>query len=1159
MNPHIAKQFFSEFIVIKPNIIKTSCGQQEAKYEARIPAFKEFHTNEKLIFTLFDFHPFFDGLISFRDLKNMGFNWNLQQNYLERHNLKIPVYQCSPTDYNCFNITVNENEVLRTILPTNAKEDGTYYIPYKLINPHCFIPESITTVENGHAVVEIHNVNIEDTYFNLPRPLEVFPINELEIFQAEIGTDSATLDQHQIEHNLRLNHLEEEEKHKLLKLCRQFYTIFQNQNEPLSATTQTTHKIVTSDEEPIYTRSYRLPEIHKKEVKDQIQKMLQDGIIRNSTSPWSSPIWIVPKKLDASGIPKWRLVIDFRKLNAKTIQDRFPIPNIDDLLDKLGRCQYFTTLDLASGFHQIKMHKESVEKTAFSTDHGHYEFLRMPFGLKNAPSTFQRMINEILKDFINKTCLVYMDDVIIFSTTLDEHMLNLKEIFRKLQEYNLKVQPDKCEFLKRETEFLGHIVTTDGIKPNPRKIDAILKMPLPKTHKEIKSFLGMVGFYRKFINNLSKITKPMTVCLRKGKRVEHTEDFKNAFETCKLILCNEPILVHPDFSKLFTLTTDASKYAIGSVLSQDGKPVCYASRTLNPNEVNYSVTEKELLAIVWSVKYFRPYLFGKHFKVKTDHKPLKWLESLKEPNSKLVRWKLLLSEYDFDTDYIKGKDNNVADSLSRNIESTGKTEDAIIKTQTDTAGSMINDIGDIDLTIQEFLKGNENHVTTIHSADEPPLLSYPYCDKPINYYKHQMIIKISDASPTPRVIREKVFDNQRYFINLRRRNMEEDLEEYVANLNNNITYHLHFPNKEDEKTFLKNIQEKIVRIPSKLLICSLKLTDVMTQNDQQDKMNYHHVYKTGHRGITTTLDSLKRNYYWPTMTKDVTNYINNCIICQKSKYERNPNEFKFQPIQIGSKPFARIHVDTLSVAKEKFLTVVDTFSKFAQAYHIPGVNAVNVLDGLLTFISHYGLPETIICDNGIEFNNNSFTDFCKLHKISIHYTTPKNPNSNSYIERFHSTLLEQIRIKTQQNPKESLTNLIKYSLLHYNNSIHSSTDHTPFEIVSGHFNSKDPFDVEEKHIVSKYVQDHKEKIKEKYKEISEKTKEKKQQQLDKINANRKEPITLSESDAVYHKERPRDKLAPRFIKINPIAQTRNKVKTDNSKYSKHNLKKRKTH
>ena len=242
-------------------------------------------------------------------------------------------------------------------------------------------------------------------------------------------------------------------------------------------------------------------------------------------------------------------------------------------------------------------------------------------------------------------------------------------------------------------------------------------------------------------------------------------------------------------------------------------------------------------------------------------------------------------------------------------------------------------------------------------------------------------------------------------------------------------------------------------------------------------MNYHHVFKTGHRGITTTLDSLKRNYYWPAMVKDVTNYIKNCIICQKSKYERNPNEFKFQPIPIGSKPFARIHIDTRSLAKEKFLTLIYTFSKFAQVYHIPGINAVNVLDGLLTFVSHYGLPEMIICDNGIEFNNNSFTDFCKIHKIQVHYTTLKNPNSNSYIERFHSTLLEQVRIKTQQNPKESLDNLIKYSLLHYNNSIHSSTDHTPFEIISGHFNSKDPFDIEEKHIVSKYVQDHKENVK----------------------------------------------------------------------------------
>ena len=662
----------------------------------------------------------------------------------------------------------------------------------------------------------------------------------------------------------------------------------------------------------------------------------------------------------------------------------------------------------------------------------------------------------------------------------------------------------------------------------------------------------MIGFYRKFINNLAKITKPLTECLKKGKKVEHTENFIKAYETCKNILCNDPVLVHPDFSKLFVLTTDASNFAIGAVLSQNEKPVCFASRTLNPSEVNYSVTEKELLAIIWAVKYFRPYLFGRHFKINTDHRPLKWLESLKEPSSKLVRWKLLLSEYDYEIDYIKGKQNLVADALSRN-----PLDNAESSLETN---SLFNELGDSSEVIKQFFETNEtNLTTTVHSADEMPLLSLPYSEKPLNYHKNQMIIKISESSPVPQCISEKIFGNQRFFINFRKRHMEEDFETFLANLNNNATYHLFFPDKEHELFFIRFIQDKLLRINSKLIICSTKLTDVTVDREREDKMNYHHIYKTGHRGITTTIESIKRNYYWPNLDKDVTNYVNNCNICQKAKYERLPNTFEFQKIPIGSKPFERIHLDTLSISKEKYLTVIDTFSKFAQAYPIPGVNAINVLDGILVFISHYGLPQIIVCDNGIEFNNNNFTDFCKLHKINIHYTTPKNPNSNSYIERFHSTLLEQIRTQSQQNAKESLDNLVRYALLHYNNSIHSLTNFTPFEIVSGHFNNKDPFDVEEKHIISKYVQNHKENIKNKYKEIIESVNEKKEQQLQKVNIKRKKPVTLSKNDNVYHKEQTRDKLASRFTKIVPVAQTSNKVKTDTSKYSKHNIKRRKKH
>jgi len=460
-------------------------------------------------------------------------------------------------------------------------------------------------------------------------------------------------------------------------------------------------------------------------------------------------------------------------------------------------------------------------------------------------------MNEVLKDFINQICLVYMDDVVIFSVTLEDHLRYLRKIFKRLKEFNLKIQTNKCEFLKKEAEFLGHIITPEGIKPNPTKIDAILKFPIPKTHKQIKSFLGMIGFYRKFINNLAKISKPLTLCLKKGRKVIHDEEFVKPFELCKIILCNESILSRLDFSKTFTVVTDASKFALGAVLTQNQKPICYASRTLNPAEINYSTTEKELLAIVWAVRYFRPYLFGRHFKIKTDHKPLKWLANLKEPNSKLVRWKLLLSEYDFEIDYIKGKDNVVADALSRNP----KNEEELNPLD---RTSIINEPGDINETIAEFIQ-NEVHLntSTIHSSDEIPILSFPYSEQAVNNFKHQMIIKITENSKALRVINEKVFENNRYYINLRRNQLEDDLIEFVALLTPNLTYHVHFPQKDDEKIFMTHMQDFLIRLTSNIIICPIKLNDVASENERRDKITYHHIYKTGHRGINTTLESLK--------------------------------------------------------------------------------------------------------------------------------------------------------------------------------------------------------------------------------------------------------------------------------------------------------------
>ena len=339
------------------------------------------------------------------------------------------------------------------------------------------------------------------------------------VFNAEI---LKTLD-------IRHEHLNQDELNKLIKLLNRYKDLTITENEKLTFTSKIKHKIVTMDDIPIYTKSYKFPEIYKTQVDKEIDKLLNDGIIQPSYSPWNSPIWVVEKKPDASGIKKIRVVNDFRKLNDKTVDDRFPIPDITKILSKLGTSNYFTTLDLTSGFHQIEMDPKDTEKTAFSTDKGHFEYKRMPFGLKNAPATFQRLMNYVLKDLVNKVCYVYLDDIIILGTSLEEHIQNIKAVFEKLREANLKIQLHKCEFLRKEVAYLGHIITIDGIKPNPEKIKIIQNFPLPKTITEIKSFLGLLGYYRRFIQDFSKITKPFTNCLKKiAKLIMRLKSISNA-------------------------------------------------------------------------------------------------------------------------------------------------------------------------------------------------------------------------------------------------------------------------------------------------------------------------------------------------------------------------------------------------------------------------------------------------------------------------------------------------------------------------------------------------------------------------------------------------------------------------------------------------------
>lgn len=351
-----------------------------------------------------------------------------------------------------------------------------------------------------------------------------------------------------------------------------------------------------------------------------------------------------------------RICVDYRKLNSVTITENWPLPNILDILEVLAMSKYFTILDLKSGYWQVLIDEESIEKTAFSTPDGHYEFLRLPFGLKNAPAHFCRIMSTLLGDL--NFVAIYLDDITIHSKSLDDHFSHINIVLNRLQDANLKLNPSKCTWIATEIKILGHIVANNKIAMDKDKIKAIVERAPPKNVKQLQQFLGLVGFYRRFIDHFSLIVVPLFALLKLNAKFVWDSSCDKAFEQLKKALVAYPILRQPDSSRPFVLYTDASGYALGAILGQfDGNDeyVCaYASRILNKHEVNYSIAEKECLAILFGLKNFRVYLLGTHFNIITDHSALKWLMSIKEPTGRLARWAIYLQGYSFDITHRKG-------------------------------------------------------------------------------------------------------------------------------------------------------------------------------------------------------------------------------------------------------------------------------------------------------------------------------------------------------------------------------------------------------------------------------------------------------------------------------------------------------------------------
>ena len=530
-------------------------------------------------------------------------------------------------------------------------------------------PESVRTSPTSQNL----NDQPENDVRKNPGPEIETPRNHLATMIS--GPHGATID-------LRLSAINEEEAQELKELLNQYTDVFVGPDGRLGCTDLLQHTIRTDPEQPpISQRPYKVGYKARQIIEEQVNELLAQGLIKPSDSPWASPVVLVAKKDGTT-----RFCVDFRKLNQVTRMEQYPIPDIRQSLDVFGQAgaAYFSTLDLKSAFWQVKMDPESAPKTAFITVDGVYEFTVLPFGLCGAPITFSRLMAKAMRGLIWKNCLVYLDDVVVFSRTFSEHLVHLKEVLHRLRAANLKLSPTKCILARSQVHYLGHVVSGQGIAVDPKKIEAVKTFPEPTCVKEVRQFLGLAGYYRRYCKGFSRIAQPLHALTKKGIPYEWTQAAQKAFDDLKGLLISAPVLAYPDFDRPYRLYTDASGTAVGHVLSQtypEGeKVIAYGGRALTSTEKRYGVTELEFLAVVHAIKTNDCYLrFSPGFTVVTDHSALKPMIEQKEPKGRISRWIMELAPYKPNIEYRPGKNHANADACSRRTypEETARSEEPV--------------------------------------------------------------------------------------------------------------------------------------------------------------------------------------------------------------------------------------------------------------------------------------------------------------------------------------------------------------------------------------------------------------------------------------------------------------------------------------------------
>ena len=825
--------------------------------------------------------------------------------------------------------------------------------------------------------------------------------------------------------DMRMEHLSDSERKQLEDYVLSHDDVFALDPSELGTTDVTEHIINTAGHPPIRQPPRRMPFALRGHVDKLVKEMLEQQVIVPSASPWASPVVLVRKK--DGGV---RFCVDYRKLNSETKLDEFPLPRVDDTLNLLSGARYFTTLDLASGYWQVTMEGTSQEKTAFATHSGLYEFRKMPFGLVNAPATFQRLMEIVLSGVARNGCHVYLDDVLVFGRTLEEHNHNLGRVFDRIRKAGLRLQPKKCVFAQLSVEYLGHLVSEKGIQTSPEKVVALESYRTPADLKALRSFIGFASYYRRFVPGFSKIASPLYALTKKGVRFVWGEACQRAFDQLKELLQTSPVLCYPDFARPFILETDASHFVwgeacqrafdqlkellqtspvlcypdfarpfiletdasgigLGAVLAKeqpDGivRPIAYASRSLQQNERNYGVTELEGLGVVWAVKHFRVYLYGHKCMVYTDHQALKSLLNTPQPSGRLARWGMALQEMDLAIVHRSGKHNANADALSRCPLPTCTDDHPTAEVVAALSGTELQTDG-----------AEEDNLAALQQVDEEL--------KPIIVYLTTGVLPEDDKHA-----RQVTLTAPRYM------------------MLDGILYRV-----EDDSSL------RVVPPHS----CRRALFDAV------------HSGKFGaHLGDLKVHSELRKHYWWEGMRRDITQWTRACLTCATYQTGRRVKP-PLTPLPVSG-AFDRIGVDVLQLPRTKrgnryAVVFVDYLTKWPEVFAVADQTSVTIARLLVEeVVSRHGVPTDVLSDRGKAFLSGLMQEVGLLLGYRKVNTTAYHPQTDSLVERYNRTLIGMLA-KTVDKGGVEWDERLPYVLFAYRASQQLSTKESPFYLLYG--------------------------------------------------------------------------------------------------------------